>query len=378
MVLGLIDLGERVLTIPNSVEKCEGLFSYCEHLCRLPKQLLVALNNENRSLENFCLNCYSLRELESSFYIPDFVKNTASMFKNCHSLEYLSDIFNIPYMASGLYNMFQNCINLKELPESMQMVKSVSNISSMFDNCISLSNVPATFWPEDGFGMFSKVNINYMFNCCSFLTGYMRPDYFWYSYTDWQYINETDIPTGYTLAFKNCFSLTNYIKIPISWGGIFDDENKFHDETQLEMEFLMDNTSISLPIHRTYKTYDRCHGKFIDVMANYDFKINWGDGSKEDIIKCSAFDDIWNTAENSIYYNYPSGFITSANLSGENELPALISGLQHTYEKKGKYTITLSPAADIYGINHTIIDTLYVHENDTYTWKWLRNTIVLR
>lgn len=282
---GFINLSRYTLTIPNSVIKCGALFSDCRSLKELPKHLFDKLNPSATSLQHFCLNCFSLRKIDNTFKIPNFVTNLYGMFQECHMLTTLPNNFNIPIHANYLNKMFQGCIALENIA-NIKLPNTVLNISYMFDSCFKLLRLPSNFWPADGFFAANEININYMFRNCYFLTGVMPPEYFWLSYTDWEYIDEDEYINSedkvtepeYTLAFLNCFTLENYSKIPISWGGLYDITNKkYYDEAVLQFEFLNDNTTISIPIHQTYKTFNRTTGVFVDLPAGYNFKINWGD-----------------------------------------------------------------------------------------------------
>ena len=111
---------------------------------------------------------------------------------------------------------------------------------------------------------------------------------------------------------------------------------------------------ITLPIHQNYTDIDWKTGNELISGANYNFYINWGDGQPEQHIVCSYIDDIWIKDIHSIKYQYPDKTKLITNLT---------SGLIHTYNNIGKYRISIR-------IPETgSLDTLYVHTEDTKTWK---------
>lgn len=72
---------------------------------------------------------------------------------------------------------------------------------------------------------------------------------------------------------------------------------------------------------------------------------------------------------------YPLNFPTVIN---PNNIITNILGIQHTYDKPGTYIISITPRSN----QHitallSIIDTLFVHENDFYTWRQLKKVYSL-
>ena len=65
-----------------------------------------------------------------------------------------------------------------------------------------------------------------------------------------------------------------------------------------------------------------------------------------------------------IYYGYPKNFPTKENPN----LKPIINGITHTYKEPGKYSISIVSKKDTVITNYRC-DTLYVHINDTYTWR---------
>lgn len=117
-----------------------------------------------------------------------------------------------------------------------------------------------------------------------------------------------------------------------------------------------------LPIHKTYINIDNTTGEKIQYNAYYDFYIDWGDGEPEKHISCSYADNIWVEdidiqTDTNIKKHYPD----PTKLTTE-----LTSGLLHTYKKDGKYLISIRIDESN---TDARLDTLYVHIEDTETWK---------
>lgn len=203
----------------------------------------------------------------------------------------------------------------------------------------------------------------------------------WESESQWQPNNPS--------TFFNCKQLINYANIPQSWGGTYnlnsDLENPEFENFNFEIFIDNDNKMFTLPLHKTYDVYDynTCE-KIGKANANYNFDINWGDNSPNNTVSINEFDlygnkslkyeQFWNNDPNSIYYEYPKNFPTPENPTGMLEY----KNIQHVYNKPGKYLITISKSKRI-NYNKVwsletikpILDTLYVHERDTFTWRQL-------
>jgi hypothetical protein len=210
-----------------------------------------------------------------------------------------------------------------------------------------LSGIPDNIWPTPEFELESTIDFTNAFAGCISVSGTVPMYKLWYGEVYWNPSN--------TNAFAECSGLTNYNYIPINWGG------KGDAYTNLDFELTIPegdkNRTFALPIHKTYTAYDfqvdtnnKNSLTSLDVNAQCKILINWGDGTDESYVHVNntakAYNTYWINDYNSIYYNYPVGFPNEANPNGN--ITELLSGLCHTYEKPGKYKVSVIDASNYY------------------------------
>ena len=141
--------------IPNTVTNIKGSFMNCVNLEKSPTIPYGVID-----MEGSFSGCANLQEMPE---IPNSVKSLAATFVNCTSIEEMKQLpDSIIYMSHS----FNGCTNLKNISN---IPKYVKQMNAAFNNCTSLTNVNLTI-PE------TVINIQYTFQYCSNLTGYIKID----------------------------------------------------------------------------------------------------------------------------------------------------------------------------------------------------------
>lgn len=345
----------------NNILDIQYMFKGCTSLKEFPENSILPQSLKQDKINGLFQRCTSLTHLSNKLFKNNLdITNLDYFCENCTSLTSLPDNFTLPNTISSLVNTFNNCTQLLNLPTTLKFPENLLNLENFCKNCIKLTEIPSTIWPEHGFTEEAQINIHHAFNNCYNVTGTVPQYKLWNANINWTPEEETGIEP-YT--FKYCSGLTNYKYIPTHWGGKNNYEK--YNATDIEIEITDVNEIFKLPIHRTYQTYNYEASDNIPLTsgAEYDFTIDWGDGVSSEI-KCDYnTDNFWITSENinpndnqEYLIGYPLTFLYSTINAIENEK---LKKIVHKYSAPGKYIISISGQ----------IDTLYVHKEDTTTWK---------
>lgn len=360
---------DKPFTLPDSIVSLNNLFENCKSLTYIPEDFFQNLNtNFNNQFNGIFAGCSNLSELSESFLIPPTVTSLLSTFINCTSLTSMGNI-QIPETCTHMNSLFENCTSLKKIPETFQFPKNVLDLSRCFYNCSSLEYLPNTIWPGAYFNLNNNINIDKVFYDCKNLLGTAPQFKLWRSET--KFYSHTVYPDYRPLTFYNCTQLFNYNYIPVHWGGL--GKQVEYDSCYFEIYIDAENEIFSLPLHKTYKklTDYTDYTKFSIENAYYNYSVDWGDGTDINTLyltpNTNGWDSLWNNDPTSIYYEYLNGFPTVEN---PNSLvnSSISAAVQHKYSTPGYYLIELKK--QIKSLNYGI-DTLYVHLNDSFTWRHL-------
>ena len=112
------------------IPKKEGIFS-----------IKLKLNIFVKDCSGMFYECYSITNVDLSFFDSRRVTLTASMFMNCFNLESINlSSFNTRNVIN-MSQMFYNCCKLKNLSLSSFDTRNVKTLREMFVNCFDLMNI---------------------------------------------------------------------------------------------------------------------------------------------------------------------------------------------------------------------------------------------
>lgn len=311
--------------LPATVTNIIHLFDKCQKLTATPSHMFD--NNPNITSYDYLFNeCRALTTIDKTFKYVDTVTSSAYTFSYCN-IKTIPDNIILPKILTNIEYCFNNCTLLTTISEKFKFPEELINLRYCFNGCTSLQKIPETIWPEITFKVETKINIQRAFANCKNATGTVPQYKLWKGEIYWDPLSETG--TLNPMTFTGCVNLDNYKYIPKHWGGLGEIYNGF----DIGIEIEEDNEIFALPIHRTYDTYNYTTGERLTKIANYNFNVDWGDGSELTKIKVSGNDEkYWNMSSETIYYGYPKNFPTKDN---PNSQP-VINGLAHTYSKKRK------------------------------------------
>lgn len=347
----------KKFVLPATVSNINNLFEDCINLLQTPSNMFDNNPKNIVSYDYIFNNCTSLNTIDKTFIYLSSITSSINTFANTQ-ITIIPDTLILPDSLSNISYCFYRATKLISISKNFQFPSGLTNLSYCFANCNLLTEIPETIWPEKTFNIETTINIQGAFENCSNASGIVPQYKLWKGEIYWNPLSETE-PLA-PMAFFGCIKLNNYNIIPKHWGGLGEDYNSF----DIEIETTENDEFFALPIHRTYDTYNYESGERLTKIANYNFIIDWGDGSEPTSVNVSGNDtSLWNMTEGT-YFNYPKNFPTETN---KNSIPN-ISGISHTYKNIGKYVISiLSQNGNIN--NNFQCDTLYVHINDTYTWR---------
>ena len=281
-------------TLPNTTTNITYLFDSCSNLTTTPPGMFD-YNPIIDSYDYLFNNCTSLTNIDETFKYLNTVKSSAYTFNNCKLTEIPQTII-LPNELSNIEYCFNNNTTLTTIHSNFKFPTSLRNLRYCFNNCTSLLSIPETIWPEISFDVETTINIQRTFNNCKLATG-MVPKYkLWKGEIYWNPLSEV-APLN-PMTFNGCIKLDNYEYIPKHWGGLGKDEESF----DIGIETTEENEVFALPIHKTYDTFNYTTGERITKIAEYDFIVNWGDGTTSTIIASGNDTNLWNTTARNILW----------------------------------------------------------------------------
>ena len=344
--------------LPSTTLNIIHLFDGCKNLVSTPPHMFD--NNPSvNSYDYLFNNCTLLTMIDNTFKYVNSVQSSGYTFANC-KIKTIPETLILPETLTNLEYCFYKNSTLTTIHKNFKFPAILNNLRYCFSGCTALTEIPNTIWPESSFKIETIINMQRAFENCKNATGTIPQYKLWKGEIYWYPLSETG--TLNPMTFTGCTKLDNYKYIPKHWGGLGETDNRF----DIGIETTEKNEVFALPIHRTYDTYDYGTGERLTKIANYNFKVDWGDGSELSTVNISGNNTTYWDMTSGTYYGYPKNFPTSTN---KTAIPD-ISGISHTYTNPGKYNISIIAQLENTITNYQC-DTFYTHINDTHTWRHL-------
>lgn len=257
-------------------------FTSCHNLTSIASDSIGGLSLVTSFFQSF-YNCTSLTTIPSGLF--QFCTNAidfSSTLSSCPITSIPSGLFDNCVNAEYFYNTFAHCVSLTSIPSGLfYNCPNVTSFSGVFYNCTSLTSIPI--------GLFDSCpnaeNFSYTFSNCESLTSIPSglfdncPNVTTFEQTFrectsltgsapelWTRVPE---PLG-SYCFLSDTLLTDYVSIPISWGGLGIDPSVL----ALEVVTLCGVTSITIPHLEGYV---------------YNYVVDYGDGTELKTV--TSYDD---------------------------------------------------------------------------------------